>query len=391
MLRQRRHVACQQLAVIEPAPDRARSLTFKLDHQHTSPSQSTDNVEVKTYKNNTPLAQDPDHTPDELGKSAAKLNTKLSPHEFYTLVDTTRERYELNYMKPSCHSAAPLINHMREHGAPVCLNTTLSADRLRLQIKKGAHPTAKTKHIFFRNDVLEQMKQGHLLVLPLSTVRDLPHLWVTPSACIPQNERRDRPIYNYTFSGLNDAVKPTGPVEAMQLGRTLPRILQRIDEANPELGPVFMAKTDLSDAYMRVWLNIVDVPKLAFAIPPIPSDPEPLIGFHLSLPMGYLESATYFCAVSETVADLANQQRDIEQLHPLEEMARTRPPETDPSTAGILSPQEEEELQAHFNTLSTQQLQNCIDYVDVYVPPTRHRKDAPKQYTAPLHQHRSRL
>ena len=153
----------------------------------------------------------------------------------------------------------------------------------------------------------------------------------------------------------------------MQLGRTLPRILRRIAEANPALGPVFMAKTDLSDAYMRVWLNIIDVPKLAFEIPPIPSDPEPLIGFHLSLPMGYLESATYFCAVSKTVADLANQKRDIRQLHPLEEMARTRPPDSDPSAAGILSPEEEEELQAHFDTLSTQQLQNCIDYVDVYV------------------------
>jgi hypothetical protein len=170
MLWQRRHVACPQLAVIEPAPDRARSLPSKLDHHHANSSQSTDTVEVKKYKNNTPLAQDPDHTPDELGKSAAKLNTKLSPHEFYKLVDTTCGRYELNYMPPSCHSAAPLINHMREHGAPVCLNTTPSADRLRLQIKKGAHPTAKTKHKFFRNDVLEQMKQGHLLVLPLSTV-----------------------------------------------------------------------------------------------------------------------------------------------------------------------------------------------------------------------------
>ena len=136
MLRQRRHVACQHLAVIEPAPDRARSLTFNLDNHHTSPSQSPDNVEVKTYTNNAPLAQEPDHTPDELGKLAAKLNTKLSPREFYTLVDTTRGRYELNYITPSCHSAAPPINHMQEHGAPVCLNTTTTADRLCLQIKK---------------------------------------------------------------------------------------------------------------------------------------------------------------------------------------------------------------------------------------------------------------
>ena len=72
----------------------------------------------------------------------------------------------------------------------------------------------------------------------------------------------------------------------MQLGRALPRILRRIAHADPKLGPVYMAKTDLSDAYMRVWINIPDVPKLAFAIPPAPGDEEPLIGFHLSCPMG---------------------------------------------------------------------------------------------------------
>ena len=63
----------------------------------------------------------------------------------------------------------------------------------------------------------------------------------------------------------------------MQLGCALPCVLWRITKANPELGPVFMAKTDLSDAYMRVWLNIVDVQKLTFAITPIPSDTKPLM------------------------------------------------------------------------------------------------------------------
>ena len=122
----------------------------------------------------------------------------------------------------------------------------------------------------------------------------------------------------------------------MQLGRTLPRILQRIAESNPELRPVFMSKTDLSDAYMQVWLDIVDAPKLVFAIPPIPSDSKPLIGFHLSLPMGYLESATYLCAVSETVADLTNLKFEVCNVHSLERLAQTKPPSTDPSTAVIL-------------------------------------------------------
>jgi hypothetical protein len=72
--------------------------------------------------------------------------------------------------------------------------------------------------------------------------------------------------------------------------------------------------------------------------------------------MGYLESATYFCAVNETVADLTNQKVDVCNVHPLERLAQTKPPATDPSTAGILSPAEEDELQSHFDSLSTQQL-----------------------------------
>ena len=104
------------------------------------------------------------------------------------------------------------------------------------------------------------MHKGHLLVLLLNAVRDLPQLWLSPAACIPQDDRRDRPIYDYTYSGLNAVVKPTAPHEAMQFGYALPRLLRRIATADPRLGPVFMSKTDLSDAYMRVWIRIEDVP-----------------------------------------------------------------------------------------------------------------------------------
>ena len=76
--------------------------------------------------------------------------------------------------------------------------------------------------------------------------------------------------------------------------------------ADPAFGPVFMSKVDMSDAYMRVWIRPEDVPKLAFVVPPHADDAEPLIGFHLSLPMGYVELAHYFCVTTETVADLVN-------------------------------------------------------------------------------------
>ena len=57
---------------------------------------------------------------------------------------------------------------------------------------------------------------------------------------------------------------------------------------------------------MGVWVEATDVPKFNLTIPTLASNKEPLIGFHLRLPMVYIESAAYFCAASETVANFAN-------------------------------------------------------------------------------------
>ena len=45
-----------------------------------------------------------------------------------------------------------------------------------------------------------------------------------------------------------------------------------------------------------------------------------MVGFHLYFPIGYINSASYFCMATETVADLANKaisQWDQADEHPL--------------------------------------------------------------------------
>ena len=96
------------------------------------------------------------------------------------------------------------------------------------------------------------------------------------------------------------------PPEAIQFGGAFKRLLHQIVTADPDFGPVFMLNIDMSDAYMRVWIRLEDVPKLASVVPPHTDDAEPLIGLHLPLPMGYVESAQYFCTTAETVVDLVN-------------------------------------------------------------------------------------
>ena len=305
--------------------------------------------------------------PDALGKSVLKYKKVLTPHEFYRIVDRARGRYELRAMSPADHPAAMYLNHLREHGADVILNLPHDLARLEQQIRKGAHPSARARSAFFRAEVLDQVRKGHLLVLPLSIIKHIPHLYLSPAACIPQEGRRDRPIYDYTYSGLNKAVTLSAPPEAMQFGRALPRLLRHIVNADPRLGPVFMSKTDLSDAYMRVWIRIEDVPKLAFVIPEAPGDRDVLVGFHLSCPMGYVESAPLFCATTETIADLANNDVKFTHPHPLDHIADTPPPPDDTAHLGLLTHRQEDDLARHFSTLTRDEKQHCLSYVDVYV------------------------
>ena len=50
----------------------------------------------------------------------------------------------------------------------------------------------------------------------------------------------------------------------------------------------------LYNAYMRVWIYPEDLLRLAFVVPLHPSDHNTIIGFHLSMMMGYVDSASYF-------------------------------------------------------------------------------------------------
>ena len=88
-----------------------------------------------------------------------------------------------------------------------------------------------------------------------------------------------------------------------------------------------MAKTDLSEAYIRVWLSFKDVPNLAFVVPVVRGETNILIGFHLSLLMEFVDSWPHFYVVTETSADMvSNADLTVQSLHPLVLLADTTPP-----------------------------------------------------------------
>ena len=55
-------------------------------------------------------------------------------------------------------------------------------------------------------------------------------------------------IYDYTFSGLNDALAPLAPQDTIQFGTTFKLLLRQTLTVEPAYVPVFLLKVDLSNS-----------------------------------------------------------------------------------------------------------------------------------------------
>jgi hypothetical protein len=111
---------------------------------------------------------------------------------------------------------------------------------------------------------------------------------------------------DYSFTGVNANLLPLSPLHSIQFGQTLPRLFQRIVYTNTTFGPPLLMKLDLADGYYQVRLTPEAALELAVVLPGLAPNTQ-LVGIPLCLPMGWMHSPPYFCAFTETAADLANQ------------------------------------------------------------------------------------
>ena len=163
------------------------------------------------------------------------------------------------------------------------------------------------------------MQAGHMTIYPLEAFIALQNLWISPVAVIPQVGRRTHLIFDFTRSGLNEASKSLAPMEEMCYGGMIQRILGKVLTANLHLGPVYLRNVDLANAYMNLWVRIKDVLFVAFLTPKKNLSNLQMVGFQLSLPMGYIDSAPYYCMATETLSNLTNEetsQKDVAISHP---------------------------------------------------------------------------
>ena len=109
---------------------------------------------------------------------------------------------------------------------------------------------------FLNHEIYEQVRSGHAVVFPLSAICGLPNLWLSPVAAILQAGRRPHLIFYFTWSSLNKATDRKAPEEVMRFRCTLHHIIRRVLTADPRLGPIYLEKVYLADAYMHIWFRI---------------------------------------------------------------------------------------------------------------------------------------
>ena len=82
---------------------------------------------------------------------------------------------------------------------------------------------------------------------------------------------------------------------------------------------------------MRIWVHLENIPSVDFLVLKSKLEEDQLVGFHLSIPMGYVESATLFCATTKNAKDLALDTLPTRNKAPprhLENLVDTNPPQT---------------------------------------------------------------
>ena len=274
---------------------------------------------------------------DKLGKLIARDTLVLRTRGLHHLLHSRRGANDWGPLQQARnHPASRLLRHYKRHGAPVTLaDAPWSQAELEASIQRGPHRSAYEYMEFLREDMADYVDKGMWIVLPYEDVRHTPGLRLSPIGVVPQRARRPRPIVDYTFYGTNDATQPNAPMEAMQFGRALDRLLRKILLANPARGRVYLIKIDLKDGFYRIDLGLSGTPSLGVVFPSAPGEP-PLVALPLRLPMGWKNSPPLFSAATETIADITNQAVLHHQQaapHPMDYHAATRPPAQVPPPA----------------------------------------------------------
>ena len=307
---------------------------------------------------------------EELGELIRRDVELLRQEGWSALVRSRRARGDFASLDNVDHPARRLLKLYKHRGVPVKLSTPAwSRERCLAALERGPHKSCEDYIDFLEEEFVDMVRKGQWVILPAADALGLPGLRASPPGVVPQRGRRPRWIGDYTWSGVNQETVPLFAEEAMQFGHALDRIIREILLANPAHGPVFQAKTDLSDGFYRVNLSAADAPKLGLVFP-TRSGEEKLVAIPLVTPMGWKNSPPVFSTATETIADLMNARlRDTSYApapHALDDLAdevappTTTTPRSQPSTAAAVELPKERDPSLPTNSPPVQ-------YTDIFV------------------------
>ena len=118
-----------------------------------------------------------------------------------------------------------------------------------------------------RTDLAEQLQAIHVAIFPLAVIRHLKKIWLFLLSANPQTGYKPRLIYNFSWIGINQIAKAAAHKDVGPFAKALHRLLGCILAADPALGPAYLFKFDIADAYMRIWVREEEVPSVVFLIP----------------------------------------------------------------------------------------------------------------------------
>jgi len=169
-------------------------------------------------------------------------------------------------------------------------------------------------------EVEDKVKEGFAKVVYLDSIDHLlgsnewAQLKISPLAMVPHKSRKFRTILDLSFSlkvfgmeipSVNEATYITAPQQSMRnLGLVLPRLIAAVAAAPAHERDMFFSKLDIKDGFWRMIVKHGQHLNFAYVLPDVPGARIRLV-IPYSLQMGWTESPSFFCSVTETARDMA--------------------------------------------------------------------------------------
>lgn len=164
------------------------------------------------------------------------------------------------------HSACDYLQNLCNHGI-ICVpmdNLPWSVETIKCCAEHGPYPSANLVCSFLHDEMANFIEASFWVMLPLDQVRKLgKDLCLSPLSIKDEGEKcRSRVLVDHTWFGVNKHTMMELPPKVMQFRGRLPCILWLLHHADPDKGPVFLAKFDVSDGFYHLFLEPDDALKL---------------------------------------------------------------------------------------------------------------------------------